>query len=146
MTDEPTRPAGVPVIIALAYTDDQPDHTRIGRVEHHPRHIARRMVDSGEARWVDDPRNADDRWPIQDGPGEPDDEVDNGPLLADTPRPLAAMSKSELRNIIPGGADLPESTTRLELLAYARTAQQPQAEPADMTEPADTTPDAQPQQ
>lgn len=148
MADEPTQAAGVPVVIALAFKDDQQDTDRIGRVEYHPRHIARRMVDSGEARWLDDPRNADDRWPIQD-----DDEQDTdlpasaGPASVTEPKPLSAMSKTELRAVIPGGTDLPDTTTRNELLAFARNAQQPGSEPEPVpAEPAADTNADQPTQ
>ncbi len=130
MADEPTHPAGVPVIIALAYHGDQQDHTRIGRIEYHPRGVARRMVADGEARWPDDLRNVDDGWPIRNDADEGGlgDEADDGPQeVTEEMRPLAAMSKSELRAVIPGGADLPDTTTRNELLAYARAAQQSQA-------------------
>jgi hypothetical protein len=131
VADEPTHPAGVPVVIALAYKGEEQDHTRIGRVEYHPKSDARRMVTSGEARWVDDPRNTDDGWPIRDNDADDTDEqvADLALQAADEPRPLTAMSKSELRALIPGGVDLPDTTTRHELLAYARATRQPQTQP-----------------
>jgi hypothetical protein len=122
VADEPTQPAGVPVVIALTYTPEgEQDHARIGRLEHHPRSTARRMVDSGQARWLDDPRNVDDRWPIEDQPAVGRDEPEVGDAnVAAEPKPLTAMSKSELRATGPAAAGMPADATRLELIAAAR--------------------------
>lgn len=143
MADEPTQPAGVPVVIALTYTPDgEQDHARIGRLEHHPRSTARRMVDSGQARWVDDPRNVDDRWPIGDQSvaDRDESEVDEANVAAE-PKPLTTMSKSELRNTGPAAAGMPADATRLELIAAARKEAEQGARPngaADGDGPATT--------
>lgn len=61
-------PETADVVIVVAHKDDKPDHTRIGHRETWPYPTARTMVETGEARWLDDPRNADDQWPIDDRP------------------------------------------------------------------------------
>ncbi len=122
------------VVIVLAYTPDgQVDHDRLGTVETYPRGQARRMVDTGEARWPDDPRNVDDGYTM---PGEqpvpvtvtPGSATDEAPL-----KPLSAMSKTELRGAVPPGrlAELGANPTRLELLAAARRAQEDTARTFD---------------
>ncbi len=122
------------VVIVLAYTPDgQVDHDRLGTVETYPRGQARRMVETGEARWPDDPRNVDDGYmtvgeqpvPVATPPGSDPDEA---PL-----KPLSAMSKTELRGVIPPAklAELGNNPTRLELLAAARRAQEDAAAPFD---------------
>ncbi len=137
MVDEPTRPAVVPVVIALAWQGDEQDHDRIGRLEYHPRGVARRMVESGEARWPDDPRNADDRWPIEDSDEGRDGQGTDVLLLGATgeAKSPSEMSKSELRAAIAGGDELPATLTRLELLARVRAAMQPSVESEPDSEP-----------
>ncbi len=135
MADEPTHPAGVPVVIVLAYQGEEQDHTRIGRLEHHPKSDARRMVANGEARWLDDPRNIDDGWPIRDtGKADDTDEriADLALRPADAPNPLDVMSKTELRAASTVAAGLPPDATRHELLAAARGPQ-----PATVPPPTD---------
>ncbi len=122
------------VVIVLAYTPDgQVDHDRLGTTETYPRGQARRMVDTGEARWPDDPRNIDDGYtapgeqpvPVTVTPGTPPDEA---PM-----KPLSAMSKTELRGAVPAAklAELGPNPTRLELLAAARRAQEDTARAFD---------------
>lgn len=123
------------VVIVLAYTPDgQVDHDRLGAVETYPRGQARRMVNTGEARWVDDPRNIDDGYvmagerPVPVTSGEHDTESGEAPM-----KPLAAMSKTELRAVIPAAtlAELGGNPTRLELLAAARRTQETATPPFD---------------
>ncbi len=122
------------VVIVLAYTPDgQVDHDRLGTTETYPRGQARRMVDTGEARWLDDPRNIDDGYTM---PGEqavpaavtPGSAPDEAPL-----KPLSAMSKTELRGAVPAKmlAELGANPTRLELLAAARRAHEDTARTFD---------------
>lgn len=134
-------PETADVVIVVACKDDAPDLDRIGHRETYPYPQARSMVETGEARWVDDPRNADDRWPIDDDQPDGDESGEVVNLPAADPKPLADMSESQLRGIIPGGAGLPESTTRDELLAYARNLQQSGVEPEAEPQPTRAAPD-----
>lgn len=135
MADEAT-PAGVPVVITLAYNGEDQDHTRIGRLEYHPRSDARRMVAEGMARWPDDPRNVDDRWPIEDDGDSEGDEPSGAAEGSGEPKPLDAMNKTELRGASPAAAAMPAEATRLELLAAARAEAQQQVAPAIADRPA----------
>jgi hypothetical protein len=75
--------ADVVIVVARNPDTDGLDLDRIGTVETHPIPDARRMVETGEARWVDDPRNIDDGYVKA---SRPDDETQDTDVDAPEPR------------------------------------------------------------
>lgn len=143
----PDATADVVIVFAHNPQTDGPDLDRIGTVETYPRAQARRMVNTGEARWLDDPRNVDDGY-VTAGAKSAPVSADGGTGEAPT-KPLTQMNKTELRGLLPAATltNLGDNPTRLELLAAARTAQEQDAGSGDAepaTEPDDDEPETKP--